>query len=453
MRKSVRQGRGSAIISKLPHFYQSQDYENLLYGFVETFGLMADATEEDLLRVLRAHWVNSANNEGSQGFDSAQKGDLDKIFALLLENLGGTTQLRQLDRREGELGLDDDALYRERIKELVAVLLKGGSTVLGIRNVVAANLGIFGTSKSAEAARQQIQVVEFLAGAQGSSSNFQTIGLYDKFEVDNSSNPVAATMTLRVRISDPNDFLSKAGYQIRHLLIWNTQTNQLWAVYDGVLEKGDQIEFLEDGSILLNTVSIAKAERFAVLPSGQTIAFRIEANFIRLSDALVLQSGRFTPDSEVMQYKTEAILGHTIFFPESFQIEYNYSLTQLQPATFQVRINWDIPPYTEAFDLRPNDNTRSRIRYIVDKVKAAGVYSEILFVKSKELIESHDVEDRLAIWRMNLKPEDVDMQELSFNSGSHILPDPGGVIHDQQERFETSGVFDFTRFGSRNTFL
>ena len=110
-------GRTSGIISRLPYFYRSGERYNNLYQFLEVFGSLLDEAESDLVRVLHARWVNTANNLDSQGFDTGQKGDLDKIFSLYLENLGGTSLLRQLGRPT-----EDDEAYQTKVQELLTIL-------------------------------------------------------------------------------------------------------------------------------------------------------------------------------------------------------------------------------------------------------------------------------------------------------------------------------------------
>ena len=64
---------------------------------MDVFGEILDEVEQDLIRVLKSHFINTADNFGSLGFTATQKGDLDKIFALMLAELGGTSQLTQVN--------------------------------------------------------------------------------------------------------------------------------------------------------------------------------------------------------------------------------------------------------------------------------------------------------------------------------------------------------------------
>jgi hypothetical protein len=92
-----KRGKTSSITERFPSFYES-GVESLFYQLVDVFGQMLEQAEMDLLRVMRSHYVDTADNEGSQGLLSAQKGDLDQIFVLYLEALGGTSQLIQVNR-------------------------------------------------------------------------------------------------------------------------------------------------------------------------------------------------------------------------------------------------------------------------------------------------------------------------------------------------------------------
>lgn len=92
-------GKTLNIASRLPHFYDTKNAGSLLYQFIDVFGYIIEQAETDLMEVMRAHHVDTASNEDSQGFIGKQKGDLDKIFTLYLETLGGTSQLIQISDR------------------------------------------------------------------------------------------------------------------------------------------------------------------------------------------------------------------------------------------------------------------------------------------------------------------------------------------------------------------
>ena len=89
-------GKTTAILSRFPDFFDAAQVENLFYKVVDAAGRGLEAAEVDLMRVLRAHHALTANNLDSQGLTSQKKGDLDKLFSLYLEALGGSSQLLQV---------------------------------------------------------------------------------------------------------------------------------------------------------------------------------------------------------------------------------------------------------------------------------------------------------------------------------------------------------------------
>ncbi len=110
-------GRTASIISRFPHFYPPEDPNGFLPQFLDVFGEILDEVEQDLIRVLKSHFINTADNFGSLGFTATQKGDLDKIIALMLAELGGTSQLTQVNP---EFQPRDFTQISLLVKELVA---------------------------------------------------------------------------------------------------------------------------------------------------------------------------------------------------------------------------------------------------------------------------------------------------------------------------------------------
>lgn len=90
-------GKTLNLISRLPAFYKADEVDSLFLQLLNVFGQVVEQTEIDLFRVMRSHHVSTATNEGSQGFNTNQQGDLDRIFSLYLEALGGTSLLTQID--------------------------------------------------------------------------------------------------------------------------------------------------------------------------------------------------------------------------------------------------------------------------------------------------------------------------------------------------------------------
>lgn len=112
-----RRGKTISITNRLPSFYDAANVESLLYKFVDIFSYILEEGENDLLKVMRSHFVDTADNEGSQGFVSNKKGDLDQIFALYLEALGGTSQLMQANYKFYPGAIKNISLFAKTIQE------------------------------------------------------------------------------------------------------------------------------------------------------------------------------------------------------------------------------------------------------------------------------------------------------------------------------------------------
>lgn len=433
--------RTDSILSRLPGFFRSGDKLNTLYRLVEVFGNQVDVAEEDLIRVMRSHWVKTANNEDSKGFDTSEKGDLDSIFALYVEALGGTSLLKQAGRREGAEGIEDDVAYRKRIRGLIKVLRSGASTKEGIIAIVAANLGIVDDTPEAIAARDTIRVEEFLP--EPFPNQFFDRALFEELLVDNP-NYVDVTPQVRILVKPglPNPIVKPA--------LINTLTGE-FARFEGTIQQGEELNFLTDGTALLNGLPVPI--------TGQTPRLLPGMNKLQVTGSYGMPAGRFDEDRfdfarfELAQIVLPGQFDATNFDEAVFTdgnpvIEVTVSLLRYTPGTFMVRIPWDIDGYTEQLDLSP-DKPREKIGYIVNRVKAAGTFAAITYEKYFGELQEHS--DALTL--ENYMPvEDQDMQEANFSAATISQPYPGGLEHEMKDDLTLDGVFDYTTFDSLNTF-
>jgi hypothetical protein len=351
------------IVRHFPHFFQTGDTENLFYRFVEVFGAMLDAGEDDLLALMRAHWVETADNEGSKGFDTNQKGDLDKILALYLEALGGTSLLRQINRRQGADGIADDAVYRERMLRLIQILREGASHIEGIREIVAANLGIFGDSEKAANARSSIEIIEYLPQEATIEAKSD---LHQVFWITNPNpEPTLVTISIKTLQTFASPVFPFRSLQVEEL------TTQRRVVWTGNEIPGDQnLEFVISGlQMELNGDPIPDADiEFAaglplILPPG--------ASYWRIRSIV----GEYGAGTEIPADYPQRLFNDSlaIFAPSGPLFEIRFHYTRFHPATFMVRIPWHIPGYSEQLDAMP-DKPRLQIPFIVQKVKGAGIW-------------------------------------------------------------------------------
>lgn len=433
--------RTDSIISRFPNFYQSGDRLNVLYRLVEVFGKQVDVAEEDLIRVMRSHWVNTANNEGSKGFNTSEKGDLDKIFAMYLEALGGTSLLKQVNRRSGAEGIEDDTIYRDRIKGLIHVLRNGASAKDGLISIVAANLGIVGDSKAAQDARAGIRIEEFLP----EQAPLQAMGvaLYEEFEVLNLNNVDIVPQVNALVIGNlPTPLVNPT--------LVNLDTGA-YARYEGAMLEGQELIFLTDGTATLagqpiplvgSTPKIGpRSTRMRIeagygMPEGK---FGIDKfDFSRFEVGEVTLAGRYD----------ETRWNTSVFSDGSPVLDLRISTIRYTPGTFNVRIPWDIPGYSEVLETL-RDKPREQIPFIVEKVKAAGTLAVITYEKTFTEEQEHSaeltVQDHMPLLEHG-------QGELSFSISSVAMPYAGALNHEQTATLTLSGVFDYTGFDSLNTF-
>jgi hypothetical protein len=344
--------RTGQIVSRFPSFYRSDDTENLYYKFIGVFASMLDDAEEDLLRVMKTHWVNTADNEGSKGFDATEKGDLDKILALYLESLGGTALLKQGTRRTGDDGKLDDALYRTRILGLIQVLKNGASTKSGIIDIVAANLGIVSDLPYATVAHDSIRIIEFLPQP-GNAIPPVPVALFTDIPVENVGPlPAAAEFRLVFKPDLPLPLVNPR--------VTNPTTGES-IQYTGTVTPGDSLFFLSDGTGLF------RGQPFQ--PVGSLLLQAGDSN-LRVEASVGVPRGVFDTDFfDFSQFDDSTLRSIGLFDNATFDnsifgfvqtvgtMEVRYNL--LSPGSFMVVIPWDIPGFSVNISI--TDHTLERL--------------------------------------------------------------------------------------------
>ncbi len=86
------------ILKRLHHFLGPDTAGNNFVTFMDILGSRLERAEKDLYEVMASRHVMTADNDGSLGYTAKDedRGDLDKILAMYLEYLGGTSQLMQM---------------------------------------------------------------------------------------------------------------------------------------------------------------------------------------------------------------------------------------------------------------------------------------------------------------------------------------------------------------------
>ncbi len=506
--------RTNVLINRLPHFFQSGEDYNNLYRFVGLFAALMDEAEEDLLNVMRAHWIGTANNEGSKGLDTDSKGDLDKIFALYLENLGGTSLLRQTNRPQGNKkeAMLADKIYRDRMQGLIQVILGGPSTKSGLVEIVAANLGIIGTDEAANLARQQVKIREYLP--ETLRTKFTGVQLLQRISIFNP-NPDSISPEITIRIP-------KIDFPMIRPRIVHAGTGAYWQ-YQGLVSGNEELIFFRDGTGLYkgNGFTTTLVGGGLVIPPGESELY--------LDSGVGSALGKFDTtlfDYSLFDLSREFPIGlfdqghydEVVFVPTVSVADITVKIDRLHPASFSVSVPWDSPGFTVKFRIKSSlfprlaslnvlpdasltalkelegieqsnmngvlkalsglpvpvinlalqlineeaeatadlfaemqVNPRSQIRYIVNKVKAAGVFAAVSY--DKRFTETHDFSDTMTLsGQLRKVVEDQDSSEFDFIISSVQQPYPNGLSHEMSDRMILSGVFDMTGFDTLNSF-
>lgn len=356
------------------------------------------------------------------------------------------------------------------MRGLIQVLRNGASTREGIIAIVAANLGIVGDSPADRLQRQRIRVEEYAPVPQ--LTRRPGVKLYSKFVADNTpseivvenSNPVPATPEIRIAVHIGGN-TANSSIQFSSWTIVNVTTQQR-TLYDGVLQDRDVLTYFSNRSVTLNGVPTQIVGETPLLPPGNS-TLRVEAltgiptsRFDKtLFDFAIIESGEGTSSRfiesghfDTSAFDQVAFDRSTLDHPSPEQIadtsiDLEITLTKLTPGNFMVRVPWDLGDFPDD----PNDvgsHPRNQIRYIVDTVKAAGVFAALTY--EKLLTDTHELNEALRI--EGQLPSLSEMHALGELS-PHVAQSGGeeNEVHELTDRLLLSGVFDYTGFDSLNT--
>lgn len=385
-------------------------------------------------------------------------------------------QLQRLNRLLLEAAFPTELLksyvpYRERLRELIQVLLRGASTQQGIRDIVAANLGIFTDSEAAQAARKTIKIEEYapelVMGAplavQPFIADTPAGDLPHQFTLTNPNvEPTAVTLHLALDDNRPNPHTDLAP--LNHLSLVNTVTGPYFT-HDNALQAGNRLSLLANGRLERNGKDRGTPPLpVLILPVGEStwyITAQVGELPGRLDEAQFDFSRFNQPEGNRQTMTAEQA--------SNYRITVAYDLVKLTPGVFQVQIPWDIPGFTDRFD-DASDHPRSQIPAIINRVRAAGVDFAIAYSKTfrerhhfdtwltiePAVRTSHPLYDQVVTQLPHAPPHLVEhhpIQDPSFDIRSEQRPyGSEGVQHTLGDRLLVSGLFDYTTFDSGNTF-
>lgn len=423
--------RAEEIIQHLPDIYQVGD-RTLLLKVLQSFATEMDGIESSLFEVMKAHWVDHAD----------ELGDLVLLGALF-----------DIRRREGE----ELEPYRQRLKQTVAAYLAGVGTVQVIRDITAATLGI---PQDAEA-YDLIQIVE--NPPRLLTSGWREVALMSEWQVtvegfedlDEEGNP---------KEIKPSVLIAGIGYRTVNPIVVNLTTEALVG-FEGFVPDGKVLVIRPDGTASLGGVDVTSRvyargvslfdrarfdqDHFSIHTKG-TPALRRGTSVWRY----MAEGARFAPpESPYSRFDQAAFavppgwrggsfewsrFDEAVFARPMAKVQLQW--VECQPATFVVRMPWDI--------IEPPDvglDPRHLVKGEVDRVRAAGVRAVVEYqVESDRLKERQAQHSRLHLQSgLTGYERQRQREELQLKSRkTHIEEQLAADV------LTFGGVFGATRFGS-----
>ncbi len=211
----MKQPTNQRIRERLPSFYKTWTDKSILSQFIEAFAKSLSETEKDLFRIMRGHWI-----------DTAEGVDLDKLAAV-----------NNVHRQVGE----PDMAFRRRVKRAIQEY-KGGGTVAALQTALK---GLFGPQA------QSIEIIEFPPTP-------------ISFSVDVTSGDTWKATSLGIEDSAPQVTLSveTKGAQVRDPQITSLEEGQTIGL-SGLLKSGEELS-LNGGKVFVSGADMtaqAKGEK------------------------------------------------------------------------------------------------------------------------------------------------------------------------------------------------
>jgi len=420
------------VIRHLPDFYQAYDRTLLIFKVIDACGMKLQEVENALVEVMKVHWVDHAD-------------ELDDLV-----RLGALFDIR---RREGE-ELDQ---YRTRLKQTIAAYLAGVGTVQVVRDITVATLGL------SEEEQDLIQIIE--NPPRFVKSEWREVAYRSEWQVtvegfeelDEEGKPKEIKPTI---------LITGIGQRTVNPIVMNVTTEALVG-FQGFVPDGKVLVIRPDGTATLGGVDVSSqiyARGVSLFDRAYFDRDDYFSTYTKGTPALprgtsvwryMAESARFAPSEGPPSRFDQAMFAippawragsfdwsrfdEAVFATPAAKVQLQW--VEHQPATFAVRMPWDIIP-TPAADL---DDPRHLLKEEVDRVRAAGVRAIIKYwFESDRLKERQAQQSRLRLRsRLTGRERQRQQEELWLESEkSHVEKQLAA------EQLTFGGVFDTTYFGS-----
>lgn len=201
----MKKQTGQRIRERLPSYYKAWTEKSVISQFIEAFGKNLSETEKDLFRIMRGHWI-----------DTAEGVDLDRLAAI-----------NNVHRQPGE----NDMTFRRRVKRAIQEY-KGGGTVAALQTAIK---GLFGPLAGS------VEIVEFPPTPISIS-------------VDVTSGDTWKATSLGIEDSSPKITLTveTKGAEVRDPQVISLEQGQTTGI-SGLLKSGDELFLTGNKAFLSGT--------------------------------------------------------------------------------------------------------------------------------------------------------------------------------------------------------
>ncbi len=305
--------RADRILARLPHFYNQWDRGSALVSLARAFGTPLETLESDLVRIARAHWINTAWSEE-------------------LVRLGGIYGIAPFPRES-----DDE--YRIRLKLAIESHL-GGGTVGSIQRLVGSALKL--------APGNEVEIIE---NPRRRLARTWVVSIDESWVID------ACTVSVEEAVPEITITVRETNGKIFYPSIVNRTTGESIG-YKESLKAGDVLVLKEGGAVLngKDATGSLTTTRIPRLYRGQS----------RWELQVWAGSGRFDGEG------SSSMFNMAVFAMEA-TLEIDFSWTAELPSTFEVMLDEEMLPG----DRNECDEALRLVRRLVDGGKSAGVRAEV----------------------------------------------------------------------------
>jgi hypothetical protein len=486
------------IIRHLPEIYGAHDRETVLFKFIDTFGRKLQEIEDNMVEIMRSHWVDhaatmdtltrlgtlydirpregKATGEEHIYVDDKDTYDLKRAVVRKIERITDTLDKTghefekdtytlingKLKWIEGKSKPDDNTkfyvdyswleelgVFRRRLKETIKTYLNGVGTVETIKKIVTTTLNI--KDIEFDDPRLQFRLIEFPLRLVVSEEQKVSFGV-EWSEVTRGFGPGD-------KECEPIIQITGIGERTANPVITNTTTG-VQVLFEGIVPDGKVLTITPEGIATLDGRDVSdyihmyKGSQFNHSYFGET-EFAVEYKGTP-SLPRGISTWRYSTEDAVFANGGEypfSLFNRALFGPISEVVSVGpVAKVQLrwfekQLATFIIKIPWYDRDSKGVISDTQNVRARHEVKAAVDKVKAAGVRGIIDYFEELEAEKNYQNES-LSFGLRTLNMERNTLEDRISLSQNFVLSDR----QTSSDKLIFLGVYDMSYFDGNSVF-